>query len=109
MSPVGRASNDPPGQPGDRNMYDDCTRSNVTAEGKTIPLSLVADLDSISTECPNGLYTVQCPFQKLSGLSRASRRTIFAQMNLSQVEKLFNLATDCNACPKDPRRKSGGN
>lgn len=77
----------------------------MTAKGDAIHRTVVEDLDSISLECPNGQYTALCPFQKLSGLSRESRRTIFAQMNLSQVEKLFNLATDCNACPKDPRRK----
>ena len=76
----------------------------TTAGDKILP-SLVHDLDSISTECPKGKYTAKCPFQKLSGLSRDSRRSIFTQMSLVQVTQLFALATDCDGCPKDPGRK----
>jgi len=72
---------------------------------ENITPALVDDLDAISVECPNGQHTKECPFQKISGLSRQSRRYVFAQMNLAQVGTLFDLASDCPACPKDPRRK----
>ena len=72
---------------------------------KTIPLSLVEDLDSLCYLCPKGEYTGRCPFKVFSGISRPSRMSLFAQIDREQIAELFDLATDCT-CPKDPRQEN---
>jgi hypothetical protein len=70
-----------------------------------IPQSLVGALDSLCNLCPKAGYTETCPFRKLAVLSSGSRRSLFEDMDMGQVEALFDLVTDC-ACPKDPRAVS---
>lgn len=72
-----------------------------------IPQSLVEDLDSLCTLCPKGSYTEKCPFKYFAGVSWPTRKSLFEQMELKQVTKLFDLATDCS-CPKDPRSQDQG-
>ena len=67
-----------------------------------IPQSLVEALDSLCNLCPKAGYTEKCPFRKLSAISPGSRRSLFEDMDMVQVEGLFDLITDCT-CPKDPR------
>lgn len=69
-----------------------------------IPFSLAEEIDSLCYDCPKGKYTEKCPFKLFFGVSRPSRLSLFQQMDMGQVTRLFDLATDCT-CPKDPRRK----
>jgi hypothetical protein len=64
--------------------------------------SLAAVLDALCCACPKLHYTERCPFGKFTGVSRPSRRSLFGEMDMGQVERLFDLASDCT-CPRDPR------
>lgn len=68
--------------------------------------TLVAILDSLCCACPKLQYTESCPFGKFAGVSRPSRRSLFAEMDMEQTKRLFDLAADCS-CPKDPRADGG--
>jgi len=66
--------------------------------------ALVNELDLLCMECPKGEHRESCPFKIIAGLSRASRRSLFAAMEISRVEGIFDLAEHCR-CPADPRNK----
>jgi hypothetical protein len=68
---------------------------------KRITDAEVATLDELCISCPKGCYTRNCPFQKLAGLTRSTRRSLFCEMHPEQYRHLFALATDCS-CPRDP-------
>lgn len=67
--------------------------------------TLRQSIEELTYACPKRCYVPKCPFQALSGLSVASRRSLLTGLEKNELCALFELAP-C-ACPADPRPRRG--